>query len=590
MQYESDTRMPSFEQLRRITDNMLDIVMLTDINGNLEYVSPAYHNTLKYQKSVIGQSIFSFIHKDDLSAAQTAFNKLIHTGMIKNVEVRLLQADGHSFWIEAVGKTLLDDTGLITGTVVAARDITERKATEQSLQRSEAKNRALLNALPDVMLTLNRDGIIVDSKNNQFNDLITQSDNFLGKNIFAILPAKIACLVISAIKQVFQTGELQTFEFQLPETGAAHEWEARIVISGLDEVLVLIRDITERKQMEQQLRYLSLHDSLTGLYNRHYFEDATRRFSHIRYAPLGIIFCDVDGLKLANDMMGHTTGDELLLAAARILKTFLRGNDVVARIGGDEFAAILPNCPQPVVENACQRIKNAVEEYNQKNPGLRLSISLGFAVSQDAVKIPDLLKEADNKMYREKLFHSQSTRSAIVQTVFSLLESRDFIKEGHVDRLQDLLFRLAQAIGLPPQKLPDLHLLAQFHDIGKVGIPDHILFKPGRLTDDEITEIRRHSEIGHRIAQSAPDLAHISDWILKHHEWWNGQGYPLGLKDLAIPLECRIFTIIDAYDSMTSDRPYRKALSPDKAIAEIKRYAGIQFDPMLADMFIKLLI
>ena len=463
------TRIPSFEQLRCIIDNMLDIVILTDIDGNLEYVSPSCHNALKLQKPVLGRSVFDFIHKDDLITAQTAFQKLLDAGTIKYVEVRLLQTNNHFFWIEAVGKTLCDNNGEITGTIITARDI------------------------------------------------------------------------------------------------------------------------TARKEMERQLRYLSLHDSLTGLYNRNYFEKATQHFSHIRYAPLGIIFCDVDGLKLANDTLGHTTGDELLLSASKIIKSFLRADDVVARIGGDEFAAILPNCPLPVVENACRRIHNAVEEYNAKNPGRRLSISLGFAVSQDVVNIPDLLKEADNRMYREKLYHSQSTRSAIVQTVFNLLEARDFIKEGHVDRLQNLLFRLAQAISLPPQKLPDLRLLAQFHDIGKVGIPDHILFKPGRLTDTEVAEIQRHSEIGHRIARSAPYLAHISDWILKHHEWWNGRGYPLGLKDLEIPLECRIFSIADAYDAITNDRPYRKALCHTEAIAEIKHNAGVQFDPMLVDIFIKLM-
>ena len=100
-----------------------------------------------------------------------------------------------------------------------------------------------------------------------------------------------------------------------------------------------------------------------------------------------------------------------------------------------------------------------------------------------------------------------------------------------------------------------------FHDIGKVGIPDRILFKPGRLTDEEYKEMKRHSEIGHRIAQSAPDLQPIADYILRHHEWWNGGGYPLGLSGENIPLECRILAIADAYDAMTSDRPYRKAMS-----------------------------
>ncbi|HUW66219.1 MAG TPA: HD-GYP domain-containing protein, partial [Spirochaetia bacterium] len=122
--------------------------------------------------------------------------------------------------------------------------------------------------------------------------------------------------------------------------------------------------------------------------------------------------------------------------------------------------------------------------------------------------------------------------------------------------------------------------------IGKIGIPDLILFKPGPLTPDETMEMRRHTQIGHRIAQSTPDLAPVADMIVKHHEWWNGQGYPFGLKGEEIPLEARIIAIIDAYDAMTSDRPYRKAVGPAEAEAELRRCAGTQFDPVLVDAFI----
>ena len=148
---------------------------------------------------------------------------------------------------------------------------------------------------------------------------------------------------------------------------------------------------------------------------------------------------------------------------------------------------------------------------------------------------------------------------------------------------------LAERIGLTQQKINDLILLAQFHDIGKVGVADRILFKPGPLTNEEKIEMQRHCEMGYHIALSAPELAPIADWILKHQEWWNGQGYPLGLKEEEIPLECRIISIVDAYDAMTSDRPYRKALSHQSAIRELKRCSGSQFDPVLIESFIYIL-
>jgi len=169
------------------------------------------------------------------------------------------------------------------------------------------------------------------------------------------------------------------------------------------------------------------------------------------------------------------------------------------------------------------------------------------------------------------------------------LEARDFITEGHATRLQSLVASVAEAIGLPERCINDLRLLAQFHDIGKVGLPDRILFKPDSLTREEYIEMQWHCEIGHRIALSAPDLSPIVDLILKHHEWWNGGGYPLGIKGEEIPVECRILAIADAYDAMTSDRPYRKAMAHMEAVEELKRCSGTQFDPDLVSRFIQVL-
>lgn len=199
----------------------------------------------------------------------------------------------------------------------------------------------------------------------------------------------------------------------------------------------------------------------------------------------------------------------------------------------------------------------------------------------------NLFKEADNNMYREKLQHSLIARSTIVQTLMKALETRDFITKGHVDRLRKLVIALALAIGLPDHRVIDLRLLAEFHDIGKVGIPEHILFKPSPLTPEEIIEMQKHCEIGHRIAMHTPDLVPIADLILKHHEWWNGEGYPLGIKGEGIPPECRILSICETYEIITSDRPYHKAMSHEEAVAELTRRSGTKFDPELAHKFIE---
>jgi len=215
---------------------------------------------------------------------------------------------------------------------------------------------------------------------------------------------------------------------------------------------------------------------------------------------------------------------------------------------------------------------------------------MGFAYKADNSKtMGELYKEADNNMYREKLLHIQSNRNALVQTFRTTLETRDFIADGHAERLQNLMMGFLKTIESTVHNRANLNLLAYFHDIGKMGIPDLILFKPGPLTEQERKEMQRHSEIGYRIALSSPELAPIADWILKHHEWWNGKGYPLGIKGDEIPTECRVLAIAEAYDAMTSKRPYRQIISQGDAIIEIKKCAGTQFDPDLAHRFIKYL-
>ncbi len=349
-----------------------------------------------------------------------------------------------------------------------------------------------------------------------------------------------------------------------------------------------IRDITECKQFEKKLEYLSRHDPLTGLYNRSYFVGKIKQAGKGHVDPFGIIVCDLDGLKLVNETLGINCGDKLLKASANLIKGVIRENDLLARIGGDEFAIILPHSDEKTVEKTCSRIRGAIKRYNEADPEIPLSISIGHSIKGGKPGgVIELFREANSRMHCEKLHRSQSARSAIAQTLMKTMEARDLITGGHAVRLEGYVTALAKAIGMPPCRITRLNLLAKFHDIGKVGVPDRILFKPGPLTWEEFAIMRRHSEIGHHIAQSSRDLATIADLILKHHEWWDGNGYPLGLKGREIPIECRVLAIADAFDAMISDRPYRKALPRGKAIEELKDNAGIQFDPRLVHCFLE---
>jgi diguanylate cyclase (GGDEF)-like protein len=350
------------------------------------------------------------------------------------------------------------------------------------------------------------------------------------------------------------------------------------------------KDVTERIEYERELQYLSMHDQLTGIYNRAYFEVELKRLESSRDFPVTIISADLDGLKLINDTMGHDAGDRMLVNCAAVLKSALRKSDLLARVGGDEFAAILPRTDRERGEKIIRRMRNKIAGYNSRNKDLPLGISLGVATADEAVgTLKNLYKKADDMMYRDKLYRSSSSRGKIVQSLLAALAERDYITEGHARRLERLCRAVGEKVNLSSHRLADLALLAQVHDLGKVGIPDNILFKPGPLTAEEWEIMQGHPEKGYRIATSSPDLAGIADFILKHHERWDGSGYPLGLRGEEIPIECRIMAIVDAYDAMTSQRPYNKAMTAEEAVNELKANAGSQFDPQLVKIFLSVL-
>ncbi len=341
---------------------------------------------------------------------------------------------------------------------------------------------------------------------------------------------------------------------------------------------------------EERLYYLSYHDQLTGLYNRFFFEAKLRYLSQKPEYPVTIISADIDGLKLINDTIGQSAGNSLLKACANLISDALDGEGILARVGGDEFSVILPLVNKEEGERVARQIRYQLYLYNQEHVNLPLSLSLGVATAENSsTSLKLLFKLADDQMFKNKLHRSKSARNGIVQSLIRTLAERDFFTEGHAVRLEKLCLKVGEKMGLSSRQLSDLALLAQVHDLGKVGIPDKILFKSGPLSEEEWQLMKEHSEKGYRIASSSTDMQDVAELILKHHENWDGSGYPLGLKGEVIPVECRIFAVIDAYDAMTNERPYKKSLSHEEAIQELEACAGNQFDPNIVKVFVQLL-
>ncbi len=347
----------------------------------------------------------------------------------------------------------------------------------------------------------------------------------------------------------------------------------------------IVRDVTERKKTEEQLKFLSYHDKLTGVYNRAYFEEELKRLDSKRQLPLSIIMTDINGLKLVNDAFGHKEGDLLICKCAELLKKCFREDDIIARWGGDEFIIILPKTADKASVDIIKRVEEeCLKSVTQKIP---VSISMGSSTKTNLAKnINEVILEAEEWMYQRKLIESKSFSSSIITSLKKILLEKSIETEEHTERTIALALRLGKTLNLTDNELAELSLLATLHDIGKVAIPEEILLKKGKLTKIEWKIIKKHSKVGYNIIRASPHLANIADAILSHHEWWDGSGYPRGLKGDEIPLPSRILAVVDAYDVMATGRPYKNKMDIGEIIKEFKKYSGKQFDPHIVKDFL----
>ncbi len=287
----------------------------------------------------------------------------------------------------------------------------ERMEMEEKLRESEEKYRLLFESAYDGILLIDEQ-MVVDCNRRASEIFACPNKELLGSSVERFIPplqkdGRVTNDILTEMGRRVLRGEPQLFELELCRCdGTVIDVEMSLNFIKLQNrkmVQAVVRDITDRKQMEEWLRYLNMHDKPTGLYNRNYFEEEMQRMQSGRYDPVGVVVCDVDGLKLVNDNLGHNAGDALLATVARILETCFRDSDVVARIGGDEFAVLLPNCPPDIVETACVRIRETVTSYRNAQPPMPISLSVGWAVKKElAQTMLDVFKEADNHMYQEK--------------------------------------------------------------------------------------------------------------------------------------------------------------------------------------------
>jgi len=367
--------------------------------------------------------------------------------------------------------------------------------------------------------------------------------------------------------------------------------KANLVMNEAGEAALVcgvITDITDRKKSEETILYNSHHDSLTDLYNRRFFDEQIEKLNARGAVPVSVIAGDVNGLKLINDAFGHQAGDRILRQVASVIKSACRPDDIIARWGGDEFFILMPDTDSIEAEKVVGAIGRKCSGTSVNS--MSISISLGSCTKTSADEdLSIVIKNAEDNMYRNKLFETPSMRGRAIDTILSTLFEKNPREEQHSRRVSELCHKIGREMDLSEFELNKLKVIGLVHDIGKIALKENILDKASALTPREWEEIRRHPEIGYRILNSASEMSELAGYVLMHHERLDGTGYPNGLKGNEIPLMTRILSVADSFDAMISDRPYREAVSKERAVRELLQNAGTQFDAGIVTIFVSLI-
>lgn len=468
----------------------------------------------------------------------------------------------------------------------------ELRIQYEQIIESEEKYKNLVNKMQQGLAiyeaVVNNNDEIVDFKfldANENHQKLTEKKNedIFGKSIFEIF-SYMDEYSLKRFINVMKTGETVSYERYYKDI--EKNFEVTAYRPKELQLAVIVTDITQRKQMENRLEYLSYHDQLTGLYNRRFFESDINLIDDEKNLPLTVVMADVNGLKLINDSFGHSFGDELIKKTSEILKRGCREEDIIVRLGGDEFIIFMPKIDTSDAEKFIKNIKAASVRENVNS--VNISISFGYMTKRNKEEnILEVLKKAEDYMYKKKVIESPSMRGKSINTIITTLHEKNKREEAHSYRVSKLCESMGRAINLEDDEINELKTVGLLHDIGKIAIEENILNKNGKLTEEEWEQIKRHPEIGYRILSTVNEMSDMARYVLAHHERWDGKGYPKGLTGEDIPLKSRIITIADSYDAMVSERSYRGALPKEVAIEELKKGKDIQFDSKLVNIFIE---
>ena len=586
-----------------------DGVIVTDVEGKISFMNKVSQQLTGWEyrqaEDLPVEKVFKIVNAKTGKKVENPVNQVIENGLTVGLanDTTLIARDGTRYQIADTAAPIRDHKNRITGIILVFSDVTAeydyRSKLEDSQQELLYKQQwlsSLFENSNDPIARLDADHKILNI-NQEFTDLFGYSlEEIKGMDLDDVLDRPGQKVANREATSSFLAGSQVELEgIRYSKSGEEKVCLIRGIPVIIDSQMVggyaQYIDITARKKQEDKLKYTSTHDPLTDLYNRFYLEKELVNLDRFREYPVSIIMFDLNGLKLINDSYGHRAGDLFLIEFARTLQDNFSDPATIGRWGGDEFLAIIPeDLTRHEVEQLAEKTTSQEMQVDLNN-GDDLFITVAYGISmkrKPEENIFDTLHDAENNMYRDKLLKEKSTKSRLVKLLLSALHEKSQETESHAVRMADLASELGRRAGLNSNELDNLTVLAQFHDIGKIMVPNRILNKPDRLDEEEWELIKRHPISGYRICSSIEDFSHIAEEVLSHHERWDGSGYPRGIAGEEIPVLARVIAIVDAFDVMTNGRPYKDPLSEAEAITEIQACASTQFDPELAKKFVQM--
>ncbi len=605
----------SEERYRLIAENVSDVISVYNLSkGRFTYVSPSIVTLRGFTvEEAIRESFEEAISLNSLELTSAAMSKNLED-FLNNPKTLNSYLDkveqpcknGENIWVEIASKYRYNLENELEA-ISISRNIDARQSAEEQLKASEKELKDQNNLISTLLKLLPIGVFMVEVPSGKPLVANETAKTILGRGILPDVTKQNLGEVYQAYKS--DSGErypLDEMPIILGMQGISSHIEDMMVKdpSGINRHLevfgtsvedenknvwasmVSFIDISERKKAQEMMIHLSYYDQLTNLYNRRFYEEELKRLDTERNLPITLIMTDVNGLKLTNDAFGHQAGDNLLKEIAQILKNGCRADEIISRIGGDEFVIIVPKSDAMQARVLIDRLNAALLEGKETNP--ILSLSIGYAVKETTSQnMNDIFKEAEDDMYRHKISESLSMRSKTIDLIMNSLFEKSNRERHHSDRVGRICEAIATHMNFDQTDIQQIKIAGRLHDIGKIGVSDNILNKKGKLDVNEWGEMKKHSEIGYRILSPVYEFSEISQYVLSHQERWDGKGYPQNLKGEAIPIQARIIAVADAFDAMTEQRAYRNVMSETEAIAEIRKCAGTQFDPEVVSIFIE---